>query len=209
MNQLEEYLQAHDLNEIHPSDIAKLLKQLDDSEFSDALKLIPKDILGDVALALPDRYFDDVVDNLSVDEISHAVAELESDDQVEFMQELEEHDEEIASEVFENLDEEDKEEIVKLQTYEDDEAGAYMQLEVFTATKDEVVHDVIKRFAELRRANELENVQNLFITNMDNKLRHTIGLDDLLIFDFSKTLRENIENSTENFEPKKQRIERT
>jgi len=202
MNMLQEYLESHDLNEVHPSDIAKILKKLDDKEFSDALKLVPKDLLGDVTLALPDRYFDDVVENLSVDELSHAVTELESDDQVDFMQELAGHDENIASEVFESLHADDKEEIVKLQTYEEDEAGSYMQLEVFTATKDELVHDVIKRFADLRRANELENVQNLFITNSENKLRYTIGLDDLLIFDFSKTLRQNLENSADSFEPK-------
>lgn len=203
MNKLKEYLSSHPLSEIHPSDIAKLLKQLDDSEFADALKLVPKDLLGDVALALPDRYFDDVVENLSVDELSHAVTELESDDQLEFLQELEEHDETIASEVFETLGEEDKQEITKLQTYSDDEAGAYMQLEVFTADKDEVVSDVIKRFAELRRAKTIENIQNLFIIGEDNRLRFTVGLDDLLIFDFDKTLIENIQESEDSFEPKK------
>ena len=202
MNQLIEYIEAHEESEMHPSDIAKLLKQLDDEEFSEAIKLVPKDLVGDVALALPDRYFDDVVENLSVDELSHAVTELESDDQLEFMQELEEVDEEVASKVFDTLDEEDKQEIAKLQTYEEDEAGAYMQLEVFTAHEDEVVQDVIKRFAKLRKENELENVQNLFIVDHDNKLLYTVGLDDLLIFDFSKTIRENIEASDENFEPK-------
>lgn len=119
------------------------------------------------------------------------------------MQELEEHDENIASKVFETLDEDDKEEIVQLQTYEEEEAGAYMQLEVFTAKKDEIVKDVVKRFANLRKANELENVQNLFITNEDKELRYTIGLEDLLIFDFSKSLRDNLEESTDSFEPKK------
>ncbi|NPA60541.1 MAG: magnesium transporter [Epsilonproteobacteria bacterium] len=203
MNKLQEYLNAHDLSEVHPSDIAKILKTLDDSEFSDAIKLVPKDLVGDVALALPDRYFDDVVESLSVDELSHAVTELESDDQLEFMQELEEIDEDVASKVFQTLDEEDKQEITKLQTYSEDEAGAYMQLEVFTAKKSEIVQDVIKRFAKLRKANEIENVQNLFITDDDNKLKYTIGLDDLLIFDFSKTLLENIEQSDECFEPKK------
>ncbi|PHS59241.1 MAG: magnesium transporter [Sulfurimonas sp.] len=203
MNKLKEYLESHELNEIHPSDIAKILKKLNDKKFSKAIKLVPKDFLGDVALALPDRYFDDVVQSLSVDELSHAVSELESDDQVEFMQELEEHDENIASKVFETLDEDDKEEIVQLQTYEEEEAGAYMQLEVFTAKKDEIVKDVVKRFANLRKANELENVQNLFITNEDKELRYTIGLEDLLIFDFSKSLRDNLEESTDSFEPKK------
>jgi len=202
MNKLQEYLDSHELSEIHPSDIAKILKTLDDSEFSDAIKLVPKNLVGDVALALPDRLFDDVVESLSVDELSHAVTELESDDQADFMHELEEVDESIASEVFETLDEEDQEEIIKLQNYDEDEAGAYMQLEVFTANENEVVDSVIKRFARQRKENELENVQNLFIVGEDNKLKYTIGLDDLLIFDFSKTLKENIEFSEDSFEPK-------
>jgi magnesium transporter len=202
MEKLQDYLNSHKESEMHPSDIAQILKQLDDSEFVECVKLIPKNLIGDVALALPDRYFDDVVENLSVDELSHAVGELESDDQLEFMQELEDLDENVASEVFDTLHVNHQQEIAKLQGYEDSEAGAYMQLEVFTASKEEVVHDVIKRFADLRKANELENVQNLFITNDDNKLRYSIGLDDLLIFDFTKTLSENIKNSDERFEPK-------
>ena len=201
MNQLQEYLNSHDISEIYPSEIANLLKKLDDSEFSDALKLVPKDLLGDVTLALPDRYFDDVVESLSIDELSHAVKELESDDQVDFMQELEELDQTKASEVFETLHEDDKQEITQLKSYEEDEAGSYMQLEIFTAYKDEIVQDVIKRFAHLRKENELENVQNLFIVNKENKLKYAVGLDELLIFDFSKTVLENIELSEDNFEP--------
>ena len=201
MIQLQDYLSAHETSEMHPSDIAKILKNLNDSDFSDAIKLVPKDLVGDVALALPDRYFDDVVESLSVDELSHAVTELESDDQVEFMQELEELDEKVASEVFENLHEDDQEEITQLQTYHEDQAGSHMQLELFTAEKDETVQEVIKRFARLRKENEVENVQNLFITDKDKKLRYAVGLDDLLIFDFSKTVIENIDDSEENFEP--------
>lgn len=202
MNKLKEYISSHELSEIHPSDIAKILKQLDDKDFAEAIQLVPKDLIGDVALALPDRYFDDVVESLSVDELSHAVTELESDDQLEFMQELGEVDESVASQVFDTLDEDDRLEITKLQTYDEDEAGRYMQLEVFTAFRDEIVQDVIQRFAVLRKANELENVQNLFIVSKDNKLRYTVGLDDLLIFDFSKTLKENIAESGDSFEPK-------
>jgi len=203
MTKLEEYLSSHEVSEMHPSDIAKILKQLDDGDFAKAIKLVPKDLVGDVALALPDRYFDDVVESLSVHELSHAVTELESDDQLEFMQELEESDENIASEVFDTLDKDDQEEIAKLQTYDESEAGAYMQLEVFTAHEDEIVDNAIKRFAHLRKENELENVQNLFVTDKQGKLLYSIGLDDLLIFDFKKTLKENIENSEESFEPKK------
>ncbi|SFV74518.1 Mg/Co/Ni transporter MgtE / CBS domain [hydrothermal vent metagenome] len=203
MSELKRYLDEHDVNDIHPSDIAKILKQLDDEEFARAIKLVPHHLLGDVALSLPDRYFDDVIEHSSVDALRHAVTELESDDQADFMQELQEIDKEKASKVFESLDEEDQKEIQTLHKYDEHQAGAYMQLEVFTASKDEIVQDVIDRFAKLRRANEIENVQNLFITDDKKKLLYTIGLEHLLIFDFSKTLDENIKASDENFEPKK------
>jgi len=201
MKEIKNYIASHDISEMHPSEIANILRGMDDSQFSEAIKLVPKELVGDVALALPDRYFDDVVENLSVDELSQAVSELESDDQLEFMQELEDVDENVASQVFETLDEDDKKEIETLQKYDEDEAGAYMQLEVFTAHEDEIVQDVIKRFAKLRKENELENIQNLFIVDDDNRLLYTVGLDDLLIFDFSKTIKENIEASEDNFEP--------
>ena len=202
MNELEQYLQAHDTSEQHPSDIAKILKELSDEEFSQAIKFVPAHLVGDVALALPDRYFDDVVESLSVDELGLAITELESDDQLEFMQELEDIDHHIAGEVFDKLHENDQQEIKKLQTYEEHEAGSHMQLEVFTATKDEIVQDVVRRFAYLRNENELENVQNLFITDKEKKLRYTIGLDDLLVFDFNKSLIENIEATERSFEPR-------
>ena len=202
MDKLKQYLHTNQNGEIHPSDVAKILKTLDDEDFSKAIKLVPRNILGDVALALPDRYFDDVVENLSVDELRHAVTELESDDQVDFMQELQEHDENIADAVFQKLDADDKKEITQLQKYDEDEAGSYMQLELFSAQENEIVQDVIKKFAKLRKENELENIQNLFVVDEKNHLKYTIGLDDLLIFDFSKTLKENIENSQDIFEPK-------
>ncbi|MBD3796609.1 MAG: magnesium transporter [Campylobacterales bacterium] len=202
MQEIENYLKTHEDAEMHPSDIAKLLKELDDEDFRVALKLIPKSMIGDVALALPDRYFEDVVENLSVDELLDAINELETDDQAEFLEELEYIDQNVAAEVFKKLDEENKEEIETILSYDDDEAGAYMQLEVFTSYEDEVVQNVIKRFAKLRKEHQLENVQNLFVVDRRDKLLYAVGLDDLLIFDFSKTIKENIEESEESFEPK-------
>jgi len=201
MNELNEYLHSHNESELYPSDIAKILRELDEDEFSKAIKLIPKNIVGDVALELPDRYFDDVVESLEVDELTHAVKELESDDQVEFMQELHEVDEDKASRVFNKLDKEDQQEITMLQSYNEDEAGAYMQTELFTATTDEIVQNAIKRFSKLKKANEIENVHTIFITDHRDILLYCIDLDDILTFDFSLTFQENIKDNDEIFEP--------
>jgi magnesium transporter len=201
LNKFFEYINKNDESEMHASEIAKLLKNLDDEDFAEAVKKIPKSLLGEVTLALPDRYFDDVVEHFSVEELKEAVEELESDDKLEFLEELEDVDESVASEVFEKLDKEDKEEIQTLKQYEETQAGAYMQTEVFTAKEDEIVKDVIKRFAKLKKQHELENVQNLFITDEQNRLKYSISLADLLVFDFDKTIKENILQSEENFEP--------
>ncbi len=201
MDELKSYLKLHSGSELYPSDIAKILRELDENEFSEAIKLIPKNIIGDVALELPDRYFDDIVESLKVEDLTQAVRELESDDQVEFMQELQDVDKYKASKVFENLDKDEQQEITMLQSYNEDEAGAYMQTELFTAKVDEVVQDAIKRFSKLKKANEIENVHTIFITDDRNRLLYAIDLDDILTFDFSLTFNQNIKDNRENFEP--------
>jgi len=201
MNRLKLYIEENQESELHPSEIANILRELDEDEFSDAVKLIPKDIIGDIALILPDRYFGEIVESLEVHELSEAISELESDDQTDFMQQLQEHDEEVASEVFKSLDKDDQIDIIRLQNYDDNQAGSYMQTEVFTAIKDETVQEIVDNFAKLKKANELENVHTLFIITKEGILRYSVDLEDLLIFDFSKTIHENINESEDSFEP--------
>jgi magnesium transporter len=201
MDKLKEYLNAHPNDELHPSEIANLLKDMDEKSFDEAVQSIPKEHIADVALELPDRYFEDVVESFTPKELADSVAELESDDQTDFIQELEEVDHNVAQEVFEQLHVDDQADILHLKQYDEDEAGAYMQTEVYTANLHHTVHDVIKEFAKLRKQDELENVNYLFVTDEKNILRYGIGLDNLLVFDFDKTLEENIEENPEKFKP--------
>ena len=201
MDKLTQYLNTHSNDELHPSEIANLLKDMNEKSFDEAVQAIPKELIADVALELPDRYFDDVVESFTPEELAQSVAELESDDQTDFMQELEEVDHSIAKEVFEQLHVDDQADILHLKQYDEDEAGAYMQTEVYTANLHHTVHDVIKEFARLRKQDELENVNYLFVTDEKNILRYGIGLDNLLVFDFDKTLQENIEENPEKYKP--------
>ena len=201
MNKLTQYLTTHAKEELHPSEIAKFLKDLDDKSFKKAVEAIPKELIADVALELPDRYFEEVVESFTPKEIAHSLTDLESDDQTDFIQELEERDKKKAQEVFDALDSQDQADILQLKAYSEDEAGAYMQTELYTAELERNVYDVIKGFASLRRKNELENVNYLFVTDVAKKLRYGIGLDNLLVFDFDKTLKVNIEQNPEKFKP--------
>lgn len=201
MDKLTMYINAHRDDELHPSEIANILKDLDEKSFVEAVRSIPKDLIADVALELPDRYFGDIIDSFTVEEIAVSLNDLESDDQTDFIQELEEIDEEKAKEVFDALDKEEQDDILQLKGYDDTEAGAYMQTEVYTAKLEHNVHDVIRDFARLRREDELENVTYLFVTDEHERLHYGVGLDHLLIFDFKKSLAENINLNPEHYRP--------
>jgi magnesium transporter len=201
MDKLTQYLTDHPHDELHPSEIAKLLKDLDDKSFSSAVQSIPKELIADVALELPDRYFGDVLEFFTAQEIAESVSDLESDDKTDFIQELEELDSKMAKEVFEELDSGDQADILQLKQYKEDEAGAYMQIELYTAGLEQNVYEVIKDFADLRRKDELENVHYLFVTDKDKKLFYGVGLDNLLVFNFKESLQHNIEETPEKFKP--------
>lgn len=201
MDKLIQYLNTHPHNELHPSEIANLLKDLNEKNFAEGVRVIPKELIADVALELPDRYFEDVVETFTVKELADSVAALESDDQTYFMKELEELDDKRAKAVFSQLHEDDQADILQLKQYEEDEAGAYMQVEVYTAMLHHTVKDVIKAFVKLRKKDQLENVNYLFVTDKKNILRYGIGLEHLLIFNFNTTLEENIKINPEKFKP--------
>jgi magnesium transporter len=201
MDKLKQYLDTHPHDELHPSEIANLLKDMSEAHFDAAIQSIPKELIADVALELPDRYFGDIVENFTPQEIAESLSEMESDDQTDFIQELEEHDDSVAKEVFDQLDKEDQKDILQLKQYEENEAGAYMQVEVYSAKLDQKVSDVIKQFATLKREGELENINYLFVTDEEGHLRYGVGLDDLIVFDPDKTLRENIQENPEKYKP--------
>ncbi len=195
------------LEELHPSDIANSLKKIEqksENDFIHVLQNIPDDILGEVLLELPENLREDAYEELSIEQLTDAVDELESDDQTDIIQELEELDEQKAKEIFEGLEEEDKEEINWLKRYDEDEAGAYMQTELFSAHINEKIGDSIERLRAAKAEDELENIHQVFIVNEDKVLLATILLEDLIIFDFNKTYEEVINEHEENrFKPYK------
>ncbi len=191
--------------EISPTEIAKKLKAIrkDDKEvFFECLNKIPNDILGDVVLELPDHYLKDIVKNVPNARLKEIIEELESDDATDLMQDIEEADSEKAKELLSTLDKEDQEEIRRLKRYDDEQAGAYMQTELFTAFYDEKIQTAIERLKVEKKEGELENIHHLFIVDSLGRLIFSIGLEDLILFDFDKTFKEEIRDREDEFQPK-------
>lgn len=183
------------LNNLHPSDIAKSLKKIkkhDEEAFYNILEQISDDMLGEVLLELPENIRELAYSHLSIEQLTDAVDELETDDATDIIQEIEELDEQKASDILEGLEEEDKQDINWLKRYEEDEAGAFMQTELFSATLEENIGDSIKRLKADKDSGELENIHQVFIVDDERILLASISLEDLITVDFTKSYKDII-----------------
>ena len=188
-------------DEFHPSDIADSLKKIskkDREKFYDILHKIPDEILGEVLLELPESLRDKAYKSLSNTQISQALEELETDDATDIIQDIEDLDEQKAKEILNSLDQEDQDDINWLKKYEEDEAGAYMQIELFSAHKSETIQDSINRLKMMKKNDEIENIHQVFIVDDGQILIGSIGLEDLLTFDFHFKYEDILKNDSEN-----------
>lgn len=194
MHSFELYLQDPEENTLHPSDISYLLKKVRTKESKEAflllLRKIPHDILGDVLLELPEKMKDEAIDALSTKELAGAIENLESDDATDLVQDIDDLDEDKSEAVVAHLDDDDREDIDKLRRYEEDQAGAWMQTELFDAKPEESVQDAIDRLRRLKDEGELENIYQLFLVDDNRRLLAGISLEDLIVMDFSRRFKE-------------------
>jgi magnesium transporter len=201
---IESYLKDPEHSDIPISEVAKALQKIakyDEALFHEYLQKIPNEYLGDIALELPEKYLRGMVDELDTEALAEVIEELESDDATDLIQDIEEIDKEKANEILSSMDEEDQEEIKMLRRYEENEAGAHMQTELFSANIDETVKESIERLKKLKSEGELENIHQVYITGTFGKLMFAIPLEDLLTFDFDKTYKEILKGREDDFKP--------
>jgi len=181
-------------DEYHANEIAKILKEVYNQEGLEAFlayaRAIPEEHLGEVLLELPEKIKDKALGELSVSKLVDIVDELDSDDAVDLMQDIEDIDSDKEREVLSNLDQEDIEDIELLKKYEEDEAGALMQTELFSANLDEVIGEAVERLKSLKREEDLDNIHQVFIVDKFNILIGVIMLEDLITYDFDRIFRD-------------------
>ena len=192
---LDENLEDSELSAYELAQHLKTLKKHDEELFAKYLEKLDPEILGDVAIELPDHMLKDVIDTLPAEKIVEALEELESDDATDLLQYIEDIDEDKARELFNELDKENQNEILRLRSYEEDRAGAHMQTELFSAHLEEKLGSAVARLRQEKQEGKLENVSQLFIIDKNSVLQYAIPLEDLILFDFTKTLKQNIEST--------------
>lgn len=171
--------------EAHPQDAADILEDiyaLDSEHFLSIVSTIPHEYLAKIMLELPEKLKEALYSLFSPEELALITAQLYTDDATEMIRDIEQMDEEMASEVMDNMEAEDRENIQLLRSFDDNEAGSYMQTELFSALKDENVGSAMKRLKQMKRNEEIDNVHQLYITNKKRQFVASILLEDLIMY---------------------------
>ena len=171
---------------VHPYDIAEQLLELRDINSDDyiaLIKVIPHELFADILSEFPDYVQEEVAELLSTKKLADIASNMDTDDAATFIQNIQEEHEDTAQEILENFNDEDQVLIQQLISYEEDEAGAYMQSELFSAHINENIGTAIKRLKRLKEENEIDNVWQAYLLDNNHKYLGAVSLEDLIIFE--------------------------
>ncbi|MDM5272379.1 magnesium transporter [Sulfurovum sp. zt1-1] len=169
---------------VHPYEIADLLveiAELDKSVYQGLLEILPHILLAEVLVELPKPLQEEFYAEHGAKELAQLTQELDTDDAADLIQHIEVVDETKAGAILNNLPSEDRDTIEELISYNSNEAGAYMQVELFDAHIDETIGDSIKRLKHMKAHNEVSNIHHVFVVSDKKKFLGMIPLEDLIL----------------------------
>lgn len=164
------------LEELHPSEIAKILELLKDKKREVLIHLLPIDIASEAISEMdPESHPEKLLASLNTDLVTNIVEELSYDDATDIVSQL---SEEKREEILENIDEEDATEIRKLLTYSEDSAGGLMTTEFIKINYAQNKRQALEEVAN--QSEEIENFYAIYVIDDNERLIGTVSLKNLI-----------------------------
>lgn len=170
--------------DIHAFDIADLLVEVNDADevlYQKFLDKLPQTLLAEVLVELPKSMQENIYNDYDAKTLAAITEKLDTDEAADLIQHIEDIDEEKANAVLLNLPKAERKSIRELIAYSDDEAGAYMQIELFEADIDETIGESIIRLKQMKKENEIDNIHHVFVTTKHREFLGMIPLEDLIL----------------------------
>ncbi len=164
------------LNDLHHTDIAEILGELDFSEATYIFKVLDSEKTAGILLELEDDLRESILSRLSPKEIAEELDELETNDAADIMAELSQSKKEEV--ILELIDVEHAKDIVELLRYDEDSAGGLMHKELVKVNENWTVLTCVK---EMRiQAENISRVHSIYVIDDEGRLKGRLSLKDLL-----------------------------
>lgn len=161
---------------LHPADIAEILRYFNEDERRYIFGLLPKEIASEVLTELDQPLIDELLEDLNPKEISEVLTEMDSDDATDIISEL---PEQLAEDVLLNINKEDQEEVRELLAHHSETAGGIMAKEFVAINQNDSVDEAIQEIRE--KAEEVEDIYNVYAVDDFGRLVGEIPLKKLIL----------------------------
>ncbi|GAB4173605.1 MAG: magnesium transporter [Calditrichia bacterium] len=178
LEEKNDFLLRNLMIDMHPADIAELLRYIDDEDKQYLFSLLSDEIASEVLTELDENTKEDILESIDTQAISKLVDELDTDDAADIISELED---DVAKEVLENIEDKHSEEIKELLSYPEDSAGGIMAKEFIAVHDKSTVQEAI----EIIRKNRdlIEDVYNIYVVDDYGKFLGIVSIRDLVLAD--------------------------
>ncbi|MFN3395415.1 MAG: magnesium transporter MgtE N-terminal domain-containing protein [Thermodesulfovibrionales bacterium] len=164
------------LSELHPADIAELIRQVPHQEGVAFLKNLDVDVAADTISELNPETQVEIIKDMDTEKASDIIEMMSPDVAADVLSEL---PADKAREILEHIEKEDAEDIQELLGHEEDTAGGLMTNEFIVYPPDMTVQEVLNRFKE--DASEIETVYYIYVTDSSERLLGVLSLRELLM----------------------------
>ncbi|MBI5327435.1 MAG: magnesium transporter [Deltaproteobacteria bacterium] len=160
---------------LHPSDIAKLLANLEEEETIYTFGLLEPQMASAVLLEVDEHIREKLIASISRTELTEIVDEMATDDAADVIAEL---PQEEAKTVLEGIGWEESAEVQKLLKYPEDTAGGIMQTELVMVNEDATIQETIEQVRT--KSEEISNIHNVFVVDDSIRLVGIVPLEKLI-----------------------------
>lgn len=178
-----------------PAQIAKKLIQQYETDvgvFFTEIALLPLQTLCKILFELPSHIFEETFSRIPHKKMASALSFLTSDDLTDFLQRVKQYDQNYAKSTYHLLALDEQAEVAQLSQFPEDQAGAYMQMEMVTAKLSDSLAKVKQKVRNFRIEEPDSPIFKLFVVDNNQHLEAILHFTDLLLFDNRDTMQEII-----------------
>ena len=167
---------AERLSALHPSDIARIVNELDPDQRTDVFETLDVETAADVLTEAHPEVQASIVENLEDELAADILEEMEPDEAADILGDI---SADRREDLLEEMEPEEAEDVIELLAYGDKTAGGLMTTEYVAISKDLTAQQTIDNIREIEPS--AETVYYVYVTDSSEHLAGVISLRDLIV----------------------------
>ena len=176
---------AEKLHELHPADLAEIVRDLNKLESGQLLDTLDVQHLADTLEEVEPEFQAELIEHMSDEKVADLLEEMEPDEAADLLGDL---PKERKEDLLALMEKEDADDVRKLLTYPEESAGGIMTTEFASIRPDLAAAQAIEVLRAM--ADEVETMFYVYVTDEENHLLGAFSLNNLIFASPGETVKD-------------------